>query len=245
MSNRPYLQISKLSKHYGSIYALSEVDFALERGSVLAVLGPNGAGKSTLFGCLLQLTWPTSGAIVKQGKPLDEFDVADIGYVPERIALYPHRTVGENAKFFAALKGHSVEEVERQLERVGLLAVSKRKIRQLSKGMLQRLGLAIALCGQPELMVLDEPFNGLDPALLETLQSILHQERERGATLLISTHTISAVELLASHVAILLQGKLAAFGELEMLREQNDFESLESLYGRVARDNRTREEVLV
>jgi ABC-2 type transport system ATP-binding protein len=93
-------------------------------------------------------------------------------------------------------------------------------------------------------MVLDEPFNGLDPALLETLQSILREERERGATLLVSTHTISAVEPLATHVAILLQGKLAAFDELETLREQNDFDSLESLYGRIARSSRTREEVL-
>jgi ABC-type multidrug transport system ATPase subunit len=244
MSHHGYLEFSKLSKRYGSICALNEVDFALERGSVLALLGPNGAGKSTLFGCLLRLAWPTSGAILKRGKPLNDFDAAEIGYVPERIALYPHRTVGENAAFFAALKGHSAGAVERQLDRVGLLAVSKRKVRQLSKGMSQRLGLAIALCGEPELLVLDEPFNGLDPALLETLQSILFEERERGATLLISTHTISAVEPLATHVAILLQGKLAAFGELEALREQNEFDSLEHLYARIARNSQTREEVL-
>lgn len=244
MNNQSYLQVSRLTKRYGGICALSEVDFALKRGDVLAVLGPNGAGKSTLFGCLLRLAWPTSGRILKKGKPLDEFDVAEIGYVPERVALYPHRTVGENAVFFAGLKGKSVEAVDRQLDRVGLLAVSKRKVRQLSKGMLQRLGLAIALCGEPDLMVLDEPFNGLDPALLETLQYILREERERGATMLISTHTISAVEPLATHVAILLQGKLAVFGELEALREQNAFDSLESLYGRIARKSRMEQEVL-
>jgi len=244
MSNQPYLHISRLTKRYGSICALNEVEFALERGNVLAVLGPNGAGKSTLFGCLLRLAWPTSGQILKQGKPIDELDVAKIGYLPERIALYPHRTVAENALFFAALKGHSARAVERQLDRVGLRAVSKRKVRQLSKGMLQRLGLAIALCGEPELMVLDEPFNGLDPALLETLQSILGEERERGATFLISTHTISAVEPLATHAAILLRGKLTAFGELVSLREQNDFESLECMYNRIARNSRT-QEVLV
>jgi ABC-type multidrug transport system ATPase subunit len=205
---------------------------------VLALLGPNGAGKSTLFGCLLRLTWPTDGGILKDGKPLGDSEAAAIGYVPERIALYPHRTVSENAVFFAALKGHSAEAVEHQLDRVGLLAVCKRKVRQLSKGMLQRLGVAIALCGEPELLVLDEPFNGLDPALLESLQSILREEQERGATLLISTHTISAVEPLASHVAILLRGKLAAFGEVEELREENGEDSLESLYYRVARSHR-------
>src|SRR5436309_15352464 len=97
--------------------------------------------------------------------------------------------------------------------------VRERKVRQLSKGMLQRLGLAIALCGQPELLVLDEPFNGLDPALLDDLRGILRDEHDRGATLLISTHTMSAVEPLATHVAILLCGRLAAFGTLEELRD--------------------------
>jgi ABC-2 type transport system ATP-binding protein len=110
--------------------------------------------------------------------------------------------------------------------------------------MLQRLGLAIALGGQPELLVLDEPFNGLDPALLETLQTILREENERGATLLISTHTMSAVEPLATHVAILLQGQLAAFGSLSELRAENyDSSSLEDLYHQIAR-RRVGEEVL-
>ena len=245
MNNQMYLRVSRLTKRYGSICALSEVDFGLERGSVLALLGPNGAGKSTLFGCLLRLTSPTEGQILKEGKELTDLDSAEIGYVPERIALYPHRTVVENAEFFAALKGRTAEAARRQLERVGLLGVCKRKVRQLSKGMLQRLGLAIALCGQPELLVLDEPFNGLDPALLETLQCILCEEQKRGATLLISTHTISAVEPLATHAAILLEGRLAEFGEIESLRaEDGTYDSLETVYYRVARNRRMREEAL-
>jgi len=102
--------------------------------------------------------------------------------------------------------------------------------------MLQPLGLAIALCGQPELLVLDEPFNGLDPALLDTLQSILREENERGATLLISTHTMSAVEPLASHVAILLHGRLAAFASLDELRANHVADDpLEAIYHRIAR----------
>jgi ABC-type multidrug transport system ATPase subunit len=241
-----YLQVSGLTKRYGNICALNAVSFALERGSVLAILGPNGAGKSTLFGCLMGLTWPTSGQILKEGRAISDSDRALIGYVPERIALYPHRTVGENAVFFAALKGESTASIERQLLRVGLQAASKRKVRQLSKGMLQRLGLAIALCGEPDLLVLDEPFNGLDPAVLETLLSILREEQQRGATLLISTHTISAVEPLASHAAILLQGRLAAFEEIEALRAKNGaYETLESVYYQVARTSHVTEEVFV
>lgn len=239
-----YLQISDLTKRYGRICALEGIDLSVERGSVIALLGPNGAGKSTLFGCLLGLTLPTAGEIRLQGRPLSEADRAGFGYVAERVALYPHRTVLENAAFFAELKGQSKAEVEAQLKRVGLHSVRDRKVRQLSKGMLQRLGLAIALCGRSQLLILDEPFNGLDPALLDSLQSILREEREHGATLLISTHTMSAIEPLASHVAILLQGRLAAFGAVDELREQHgDVESLELIYHQIAGRGRVTEEV--
>jgi len=239
-----YLQISDLTKRYGSICALKGINLSIERGSVMALLGPNGAGKSTLFGCLLGLTLPTAGAIRLQGRSLSESDRAGFGYVAERVALYPHLTALENAAFFAELKGHRMADVEGQIKRVGLHCVRDRKVRQLSKGMLQRLGLAIALCGKPQLLVLDEPFNGLDPALLDSLQAILREERERGATLLISTHTMSAIEPLASHVAILLQGRLAAFDTVNELRaEYGGVESLEFIYHQIARGKRVNEEV--
>ena len=235
----PYLQFKAVSKRYGAVDALKNVEFSLENGSVLALLGPNGAGKSTLFGCLLGLTTPTAGATLLNGRPIAESDRLGFGYLSERVALYPQRTVWENATFFAQLKGFSRFEVERQLKRVGLYSVHQRKTRQLSKGMLQRLGLAIALCGEPELFVLDEPFNGLDPALLEALQRILLEENKRGATLLISTHTMSAVEPLATHLAILLEGQLAASGPIPQFRQQNNGETaLEQIYHRIARDKR-------
>jgi ABC-2 type transport system ATP-binding protein len=170
-----------------------------------------------------------------QGQALNQVNRAHFGYVAERVALYPHRTALENALFFAELKGVRLPEVQSQLRRVGLHSVCERKVRQLSKGMVQRLGLAIALCGQPKLLVLDEPFNGLDPALLDSLQSILREEHEAGATLLVSTHTMSAIQPLASHVAILLQGKLARFDSVSDLRTEHGDESLESIYYRIAR----------
>lgn len=234
-----YLEISGLTKRYGATRALEDVNLRVERGNVLALLGPNGAGKSTLFGCLLGLTQRTSGNILFQGLPCTGAARTRFGYVAERVSLYPQRTVAENAAFFVRLKGQPVADVENQLERVGLWHARDRKVRQLSKGMLQRLGLAIALCGRPELLVLDEPFNGLDPALLDTLQSILREENERGATLLISTHTMSAIEPLATHVAILLQGRLAASGTLQELRAEHDeCDSLEAIYHHIARQQR-------
>jgi ABC-type multidrug transport system ATPase subunit len=234
---KSYLQIDGLTKRYGATCALRGIDLCVERGQVLALLGPNGAGKSTLFGCLLGFSLPTTGKILFQGKPLTDADRAGFGYAAEQIALYPQRSVKDNAEFFAELKGLSGSEAGRQLDRVGLAGVRDRKVRQLSKGMLQRLGLAIALCGQPQLLVLDEPFNGLDPALLGTLQNILRDERKRGATLLISTHTMSAIEPLATHVAVLLKGQIAAFGTLEGLRAGGPVgASLESIYHQIAQN---------
>lgn len=230
-----FLEFRSLTKRYGSVAALDEVTLTIERGSVLAVLGPNGAGKSTLFGCLLDFTRPTSGTILRNGTAVGPDSLSRVGYMPERIALYPHSTVRENGLFFAQLKGQPATEFERQLKRVGLSHVQDHAVRKLSKGMLQRLGLATALCGEPELLVLDEPFNGLDPALLETLQGILLEEYQRGATLLISTHTMSAVEPLTTAVAVLLEGKLAACGDIDDLRRNFGETSLEAVYRAVAR----------
>jgi len=241
-----YLQIRELTRNYGRVRALANIDLSLDHGQVLAVLGPNGAGKSTLFGCLLGFTRPTSGTLLLHGCPLTEMDRVNFGYAAERIALYPQRSVMENAGFFAGLKGHPLEEAGRQLERVGLAGARDCKVRQLSKGMLQRLGLAIALCGRPPVLVLDEPFNGLDPALLETLQEILREEQRRGATLLVSTHTISAIEPLATHAAILLEGRLAAFADVAELRARyGEASSLEEIYRDVALQGRLSEEVCV
>jgi len=239
-----YLQISDLTKRYGQVRALDSINLSIERGSVTALLGPNGAGKSTLFGCLLGFTLPSAGSIRLQNRALSDAARANFGYLAERVALYPHRTALENAAFFADLKGYPSADVEEQLKRVGLRSVRDRKVGQLSKGMLQRLGLAIALCGQPQLLLLDEPFNGLDPALLDSLQAILREERERGATLLISTHSISAIEPLSSHVAVLLEGRLAAFCTVdELCAEGAEVESLEQIYHQIACRGRTTEEV--
>ena len=234
----PLLRFDQLEKRYGSVRALAQVQLSIERGSILALLGPNGAGKSTLFGCLLGLVCPSGGQIQFLGEPLTRVTRRRFAYLPERVALYPQRSVRENGLFFARLKDQPASELDRQLKRVGLAAVHDRLVRHLSKGMLQRLGLAITLCGQPEVLVLDEPFNGLDPALLDALQRILREEHERGATLLISTHTMSAIEPLATHVAILLEGRITLTARIEDLRASNaPGISLEQIYHHIARQN--------
>jgi ABC-type multidrug transport system ATPase subunit len=231
-----HLQVSNLAKRFGRTCALQNIDLRVERGAVVALLGPNGAGKSTLFGCLLGLTLPTNGEILLNGRVITDSNRSNFGYVAERVALYWHRTVKDNALLFARFKGHTPSSAAKQLSRLGLESVVDRPVCQLSKGMLQRLGLAIALCGEPELLILDEPFNGLDPALLDVFQDVLREEIQRGGTLLISTHTISAVEPLATNVAVLLNGRLAAHGSVNELRARYpDEESLEAVYRRIAR----------
>lgn len=237
----PYLQFQSLEKRYADLAALDRVTLTLERGDVLALLGPNGAGKSTLFGCLLGFTRLSGGAILHHGTAALAGLRRRIGYMPERIALYPQNTVRENGIFFSRLKNQPPSELERQLKRVGLYQLQDRPAGKLSKGMLQRLGLAIALCGQPELLVLDEPFNGLDPVVLESLQHILSQERDRGASFLISTHTISALEPLATHAAVLLEGRLAAHGSIDALRQRFGEFDLESIYHAAARGRKFEE----
>jgi ABC-type multidrug transport system ATPase subunit len=237
----PYLHFESLEKRYGEVTALGGVTLTASRGSVLALLGPNGAGKSTLFGCLLGFTHPSGGTIEHNGHLVGANLRQAIGYMPERISLYPQSSVLENGIFFARLKRQPASELERQLKRVGLYDVQDRAAGKLSKGMLQRLGLAIALCGAPELLILDEPFNGLDPALLDALRNILAEERNRGATLLISTHTISAVEPIATHAAILLEGHLAEEGSIGEVRGRFPGQSLEGIYHAVARRQSARE----
>jgi ABC-type multidrug transport system ATPase subunit len=239
---KPFLQFAGIQKRYGGRAALNGINLEIEQGSTLALLGPNGAGKSTLFGCLLGFTRPTAGTVTWRGQSVTNAARRRFGYTPERIALYWQQSVLENGLFFARLRGLDRAELEKQLKRVGLSEARHRKAQQLSKGMLQRLGLAIALCGAPELVVLDEPFNGLDPVLLDELSEILRDEQNRGATLLISTHTIAAVESLATHVAVLLEGRLAAFESLAALRTRYDpGASLEAIYRQIATDGRAEE----
>ena len=230
-----FLSFESLSKNYGAIEALRGIDLQVERGSVVALLGPNGAGKSTLFGCLLGTVLPDSGTVRFDGRQVTDAERRKFGYLAERVALYPQRTVRENAAYLAKLKGIPPDAVTHSLKRVGMDQLLSRKISQLSKGQLQRVGFAIALAGAPELFVLDEPFNGLDPVVLETVFDVIREERDRGATILVSTHTISAAEEIATHAAILLDGTLLLTGPLDDLRREFPGGSLETIYHQIAR----------
>lgn len=208
------IQASELSKRYGATLALDRLDLAVPAGSAFGLLGPNGAGKSTFIKLLLELIMPDGGRL-----SLDGVARPQIGYLPERPAMPPRSRVAEYltlAGRLSGLRGRRLRSaVEQRLVQVGMRRAAGMRIGACSKGMLQRLGLAVALINDPPLLVLDEPMEGLDPGWQKTVRDLLVDLNRQGKTVLLSTHRLSDVALVCSHVAILAQGKLRAAGALE------------------------------
>ena len=214
------IQLKNLTKCYGDTVAVSGLSLEVERGEVLGLLGPNGAGKSTTLYMLTGLVRPTSGAVTVFGKDIRKqyLEVAGrIGAAVERPAFYDHLSVRRNLMLMAQLAGRDVT-VDRVLDMVGLLHAGSRKAGALSHGMRQRLGLALALLTEPELLILDEPTSGLD---VESTQEVLKMLRrladEAGVTILLSSHMMHEVEVLCDRVAILNQGRLVACDRTDAL----------------------------
>jgi len=199
---------------------LDAVSFDVPRGEVFGLLGPNGAGKTTTIKLLMDLLRPTQGRAEIFGRPVSDADVRQrVGFVPEQPYYYDHLSADELVQYFAGLSGLSrVDAVTRTaavLTRTGIRDEDRRRpLRQFSKGMLQRVGLAQALVHDPELVVLDEPMSGLDPIGRRDVRQIIMQLRDEGRTVLFSSHILADAEQLCSHVAILARGQVVALGKL-------------------------------
>lgn len=217
------IEVSHLTKKYGSRLAVDDVSFTVEDGQIYGLLGPNGAGKSTIMNILTGYLSATSGQVTVAGHPLpEEADAAKacVGYLPEQPPLYPEMTVQEYLDFAAELKGvkkaERKEQVLKAARRTGLEAVLPRLIRSLSKGYRQRVGIAQALLGSPKLIILDEPTVGLDPAQVIGIRKLI-RELGRAHTVILSSHILSEVQAVCQKVLVLSKGKLAASGTLEEL----------------------------
>ncbi len=211
-----------VSKHYGATFALNGVTAAVPQGQVVGLLGHNGAGKSTLIKLALGLIAPTSGQI----SILGHAPVAAarklrtrVGYLPENVAFYGNLTGIEVIRYLETLKNAPQGQGVLLLERVGLCAAAKRRVATYSKGMRQRLGLAQALLGTPELLLLDEPTTGLDPIATRDFYAVMHELRSAGKTVLISSHLLAELEPHLDRAIILGAGKLLAQGSVRELRE--------------------------
>ena len=228
------IEVSHLTKKYGGHLAVDDVWFTVEDGQLYGLLGPNGAGKSTIMNILTGYLSATSGQVTVAGHPLpEEADEAKacVGYLPEQPPLYPEMTVGEYLNFVAELKkvprAQRKEQVLRAARRTGLEKVLPRRIRSLSKGYKQRVGIAQALLGSPKIIILDEPTVGLDPAQVIEMRKLI-RELGKAHTVILSSHILSEVQAVCQQVLILSKGKLAASGTLQELTA--DGRSLEEVF---------------
>ncbi len=218
----PPIELNGVSKSYGKRVVVRDVSFALKAGTTVALVGHNGAGKSTLIKLMLGLTSPSTGTVRVLGRDPVSGGSAfrrRLGFLPENAAFHPASTGREAMDFFARLKGEPTAANMALLERVGLSIAADRRISEYSKGMRQRLGLAQALIGAPDILFLDEPTTGLDPGLRRTFYETLRQLRNRGVTILLSSHALSELQGNADRVLVLNAGILIADGSLSALRD--------------------------
>jgi ABC-2 type transport system ATP-binding protein len=219
-----------LTKRYGDLVAVDGVTFALEPGTVTGFLGPNGAGKTTTLRLLLGLAEPTAGEALVFGRRYRELEqpIRRVGAVLESSDLHPARGGRDHLRALALAAGLPLSRVDEVLELVELTNAAKRRARTYSLGMRQRLGLAAALLGDPELLVLDEPANGLDPAGVRWLRTFLQAFAARGRTVLVSSHLLAEVAQTVDQVLIIDHGRLLASGRLDELTR--DGRTLEDVY---------------
>jgi ABC-2 type transport system ATP-binding protein len=224
------LSCRALTKHFGELVAVDGVTFSLERGTVTGFLGPNGAGKTTTLRLLLGLAEPTAGEALVFGRRYRELEqpIRKVGAVLESGDFHPARSGRNHLRALALAAGLPLGRVDEVLELVELSGADKRRVRTYSLGMRQRLGLAAALLGDPELLILDEPANGLDPAGVRWLRTFLRAFAAQGRTVLVSSHLLAEVAQTVDRVLIIDHGRLLVSGRLDELAGNG--QSLEDVY---------------
>ena len=219
------LRVEHVSKHYSGHTALDDVSLDIPRGSVYGLLGPNGAGKTTLIRIINRITAPDEGRVLFDGRPLASADVQRIGYLPEERGLYKKMKVGEQALFFARLKGLSRAEAVRRLrvwfDRFDIASWWNRRVEELSKGMAQKVQFIVTVLHEPELLIFDEPFSGFDPINANLLKEEILGLRDRGATVIFSTHNMSSVEEVCDHITLIDRSRNILSGAVDEIRRRH------------------------
>lgn len=219
------LRVEHVSKHYSGHTALDDVSLDIPRGSVYGLLGPNGAGKTTLIRIVNRITAPDEGRVLFDGRPLASADVQRIGYLPEERGLYKKMKVGEQALFFARLKGLSRAEAVRRLrvwfDRFDIASWWNRRVEELSKGMAQKVQFIVTVLHEPELLIFDEPFSGFDPINANLLKEEILGLCDRGATVIFSTHNMSSVEEVCDHITLIDRSRNILSGAVDEIRRRH------------------------
>lgn len=219
------LELSHLKKYYATQKAVDDVSFSIEPGHIFGLLGPNGAGKTTLLRMITGIFYPDEGTITFDGKKFDpENDIRQIGYMPEERGLYKKMKIGEQAIFLARLKGLShtdaIDKIKYWFERLEMQSWWDKKVEDLSKGMSQKLQFVITVLHQPKLIILDEPFSGLDPVNANLIKDQIFELAKQGSTIIFSTHRMEQVEEICDQIALINLGKKVLDGKVSDIRQQ-------------------------
>ena len=234
MSGMSVLSVENVSRRFGEVEAVSGLTLSLGKGEVMVFLGTNGAGKTTTIKMLLGLIRPTAGAVrVMEGDPADPAVRRRIGYMPETAYYYPYLNARELLDFYGGICGLDKKTIRSRadvlLEKVGLADAAKRPLKTYSKGMLQRAGIAQALLNDPDLLVLDEPFTGLDPLARIHFRELMKELRAAGKSIFFSSHELGETELLCDKVAIMKKGHCFYQGPVKQLTGEGE-KNLERLF---------------
>ncbi len=218
------VEVEHLCKSYATVRAVEDMCFTVNPGEIFGLLGPNGAGKTTTIRMILDIIKPTSGRVTVLGAPMSEATKARIGYLPEERGLYDDMSVLETVVFMGRLKGLSravaVARAETYLREVELWEARNRRIKALSRGMNQKAQFVAATLHEPELIIIDEPFSGLDPVNTRLVKKLLYRMRDRGAAIIMSTHQMHQVEEMCHRILLVDQGRRVLYGPLDEIRAQ-------------------------
>ena len=221
----PLLSLSHLVKHYATQKAVDDISFDIQKGSIFGLLGPNGAGKTTLLRMITGIFYPDAGEIKLDGKHFDPLlDIREIGYMPEERGLYKKMKIGEQALYLAQLRGLSkadaMEKIKYWFEKFEMQSWWNKKVEDLSKGMSQKLQFVITVLHEPKLIILDEPFSGLDPLNANLIKDEIYNLAKKGATIIFSTHRMEQVEEICDHIVLVNLGKKILDGTVADIKQQ-------------------------
>jgi ABC-2 type transport system ATP-binding protein len=220
----PILEVRDVRKSYGDFVAVGGVSMSVPPGSIFGLLGPNGAGKTSTIRMIMNITAPDTGEILVFGRPRTPADLRRIGYLPEERGLYRKMTVMDQLLFLGEIRGMKraalVPEIERWLERVELAKWSGSKIEELSKGMQQKVQLIGTVLHKPDLLILDEPFSGLDPINQELFRELLQDYRAQGKSVVLSTHGMELAERMCDHICLISKGRAVLDGDLKEIKRR-------------------------
>ena len=228
------IKCSNVCKSFGEKVALDNVSIEIPKGKIFGLLGPNGAGKTTLIRIINRITIPNSGEVLFDGRPITQDDVEKIGYLPEERGLYRKMKVGDQAMYFAQLKGMSSREAAAELKkwfvRFGIESWWNKKVEELSKGMAQKIQFITTVVHKPSLLILDEPFSGFDPVNAQVIREEILRLKEEGATIILSTHNMESVEELCDNIALINKSHVVISGGVEEIRRKYGNNNVELIY---------------